>query len=686
MSFITLGDFKNLYASKPLFVLDTNIYLNLLRYSKTASIELFNLLKKISGDIYIPEQVKIEFTKNLDIVANQRKSDIKNANTQIKLKIEGCKNDVQQQLDLLIKRGFGQSQEVADKTKINFDSIKSDVDNFISTTILSDETNFLPLEDVETFFNTLYQPSTAISYSQSKLLEIYKDGNIRYKYKIPPGYMDDPEINKKSKKDGVSIFGDLIMWNQILDFADSQKRAVVFASADSKEDWFQLRNEQPIAPRSELIKEFNEQTNGMPIGILTQQLLVEYLGNVLSMNMELILLEMQMDDYVDIVVRNKQSEIINSIIEWANEKENILQFPFIDDISTLCSISNPRIVVKNTAIKSGELIKYMAILHGTADFVGANHDKKIERYIDQQEATFLFDVRISFTRSFESDENGRKPSKEVSSISIDGGVFEAIPVGNVPLESKRGVFILPNDRDRTIYDYMQSIWYSYENKNSMEVAEAFVYIDAAEHFNCSLLEINRAFTLVQNQQTKMNLSINEIDALALKRFSDIRIAIQAGMASFRDKEAPIGDAYPMPESLAIPQPEMGKEIDVDFSCVIKHPENKYIQIEGTTNLPPETDLMLTVLNKHNAYMAQSKASVSKDGSFKSEIFSNAKNNNEMALMSGDYTLEIIVPIFSVQPDSVKARMGKQGRNLIGKYVSMDNVLGKTIRYIHYFNI
>jgi hypothetical protein len=678
----SLESFKSFYASDPLIVLDTNIYLDLLRYSKAASTEILSLLQEILAKIFVPVQVRDEFFKNLPAVSGQRIGDIKKANMELKLSIEACKSSISTQLDLLNKRGFDKSQEIASNAIAELEKIKSCINNFIHNDIVEAE-DFLSDDVVNTFFQSLCSLDDT-HYPPSKLLDIYKDGYYRYKYRIPPGYMDDPQINKDSSKDGVSIIGDLIMWNQIIDIAKTQNRAVIFVTADIKEDWFEFRGKQPISPRHELIYEFEERANGFSICILTAQLFIEYLGDILSINMDAALLEMQMDDFADIQVRNKQLKILDAIVVWANTNENILQFPFVDEVNKLVKISNPHIVVKNVALQTSNEVMYLVLLEGTADFTGVYYDEELQRYLSGDiESSFLFDARISFKRPYtDTDVNdARSLANDISDISIDRVILEPVPDANIPLESKRGKFVLPNDDDYEVYAYMLSVWEIYESKHSVDAAEAFVFFDAANHFESTLLDMYRSFSLVQNQQTKINLSLNEIDALALKRFSDIRISVDdAKIATFRGESALLGEAHPTPENMLIPPPETGKELLVEFSCYVEQTDNAHVVVKGETSLPADTLLMITLSCKEHAYIVQSKTSVQSDGSLSSEPFSSKKNQNGSGLMAGKYNVEITVPIVNVQPDSVKLIMGRKGRNLVGELVKEDSITGKTVNY------
>ena len=186
--------------------------------------------------------------------------------------------------------------------------------------------------------------------------------------------------------------------------------------------------------------------------------------------------------------------------------------------------------------------------------------------------------------------------------------------------------------------------------------------------------------MVQNQSTNINLSLNEIDALAIKRFKDIGFVINGEDCSFEGEAIPLGNAYPLPKTMEILPPQAGKELEVYFICEAKNIENKYVQIIGTTNLPINTYLMIELINRKIKYRASSKAQILDYGKFESEIFKYGSDVSSNSIPDGDYEIEIIVPITSVQPDNVKVVFGQKGRNLVGTYITCDDITGKTIKY------
>jgi ASC-1-like (ASCH) protein len=109
-------------------------------------------------------------------------------------------------------------------------------------------------DDVLSAFENLL--TVGRDYNFGEVYGITEEGKHRFQFKIPPGYMD---LESKDKV-GTQIFGDLIIWKQILEFSKQEKKPIIFICDDLKEDWCYLNkrsgNEKRIEmPREELIKE-----------------------------------------------------------------------------------------------------------------------------------------------------------------------------------------------------------------------------------------------------------------------------------------------------------------------------------------------------------------------------------------------------------------------------------------------
>jgi hypothetical protein len=259
-----------------IFIFDTSALINFYYYSKNAQENIFNqIFKKLKGRLWVPNHVEYEYLINRE-TSYKKPIDEKYG----KLKSEEIK-----QINEYISKLKGQLKEqlvqVKQKTQKNdthpyikpdiITSFESKFDEFINNfnqfSKEIEEEIKLRVEEIEaiatndTVLNAFEEYlEVGKSYSFSKIMEIVSEGKIRYEFDIPPGYSDSKGQNRKQ---GFQIFGDLIIWKQIIDFAKEKKLPIILITNDiTKDDWCYAKkhgNETRIErPREELIKEINE--------------------------------------------------------------------------------------------------------------------------------------------------------------------------------------------------------------------------------------------------------------------------------------------------------------------------------------------------------------------------------------------------------------------------------------------
>lgn len=251
-----------------IFVFDTSALLNFYNYSLETKESLFYVVfPKLSGRLWIPNHVEFEYLKN-------RRSTLKNPITEKYGKLE---EDEIKSLKELSKKFSDQLQNLKNKTKkkfahpyfnqqifTSFDTVderyQQELEKLIQSIneeielrkeeILQLEKDDKVIEAIETHF------SSGKSYTFDQLINIVKEGEFRYKHKIPPGYED---ANPKRIKDGIQVFGDLIIWKQLLDYARIAAKPLVLITDDVKIDWCfieKIGGETRITrPKEELIRE-----------------------------------------------------------------------------------------------------------------------------------------------------------------------------------------------------------------------------------------------------------------------------------------------------------------------------------------------------------------------------------------------------------------------------------------------
>ncbi len=103
------------------------------------------------------------------------------------------------------------------------------------------------------------------------------------------------------------------------------------------------------------------------------------------------------------------------------------------------------------------------------------------------------------------------------------------------------------------------------------------------------------------------------------------------------------------------------------------------KITGETNLPDKTELLVTVSGKSTNFTGQDKTSV-QAGRFQAGPF-----GPPSGLQPGQYTVDVVMPIPPIQPDSVRAVIGQNGENLKASLVTKGQ-LGVSVEVEQAFKI
>jgi hypothetical protein len=261
---------KRLWESA-IFIFDSSALLDFYFLPKSTRTKIFqDLFKdKLDGKLWIPAHVKFEYYKNREgIIKKPISENYAPLKIEILKKIEDSVNLVNNKTnDLKDRTRKDDKHPHLEQTEI--DKYLENINEFKETTkkfkegILSQlseiEKEIIELpkdDDVKVAIDNCFVVGNDFSFEQ--IMEISKEGKHRYSLSIPPGYMDLKE------KKGTQIFGDLIVWKQILEYAKEVNKPIIFICNDLKEDWCYLEKgtEKRIeSPREELIKEIYDSSS-----------------------------------------------------------------------------------------------------------------------------------------------------------------------------------------------------------------------------------------------------------------------------------------------------------------------------------------------------------------------------------------------------------------------------------------
>ncbi len=223
------------------FVFDTNIYLNLYRCSKKTRDILLGAFKKLKNRVWMPNHVAKEIAKNrceVIVETNERYDAVK------------------KEMDKFLS--FCHEKLRITKDDKEYQELETFFDKWI---INNRETNLLvrdcSSDDILEKILNLYDGKVGMGFSSEELQIIKDEGKSRYEKGIAPGFKDKNKI--KDDLDN-NVYGDLIVWKEILQYAKNEHKNIIYITNDKKEDWWYIIHGKTIAPRCELIKEFIEET------------------------------------------------------------------------------------------------------------------------------------------------------------------------------------------------------------------------------------------------------------------------------------------------------------------------------------------------------------------------------------------------------------------------------------------
>lgn len=223
------------------FVFDTNVFLNLYRYSKKTRDALLDAMTQLEDRIWMPYQVAYEFMRRRPEIifeTTERYSKLKQESDKF---LRLCSDMLRVKPS---EREYVELQKYIDQWLAS-----NKEKNLIVESVTEDPILERILQ--------LFENKVGSDFSKDEKEKIAKDGSARYAKKIPPGYMD---AQKAKSGDDNNAFGDLFVWKQILEFAAKNKHNIIFVTHDQKEDWWNKDHGKTLGPRPELRKEFFDNT------------------------------------------------------------------------------------------------------------------------------------------------------------------------------------------------------------------------------------------------------------------------------------------------------------------------------------------------------------------------------------------------------------------------------------------
>lgn len=292
-------EYKRIWK-EAIIVLDTNILLNLYRYSDDARETITDILKQIRNRLWIPYQVGEEFYKNKEKVMNETFQEYDKLSKNILANLNKAKDEVNKKKDNRLKS----------KEKINdiLDNNIKEIEKLLKEE--QDEKKTVASEDkIEKFILDIFNKNIGVPFETNEYQKIREEGNRRKNNTIPPGYKD------KDKEEN----GDYYIFYSMMQKAKIESKDIIFVTDDEKEDWFNKYNGENHGGRCELLDEFYHETGQLLLMYTTDGFVQAYNKNISKKSINKSIIK-EIKSYRNNINHNTKENI--SLKKVLNEYEN----------------------------------------------------------------------------------------------------------------------------------------------------------------------------------------------------------------------------------------------------------------------------------------------------------------------------------------------------------------------------
>jgi len=383
----TGAEFKHLWA-RAAIVVDTNVLLNMYRYSVASRTEFAAVLQTLSDRLWIPHQVALEFHKNRLSVIDEQLSAFDSVLKKLSSARDAFAGDMGQ---------FRKNESIDIAKLISHHQVMSN--DLIAMVIAAKEAHpRVPQnmdEDMTAILVTsLFDGRVGEPFEEGRMKKLFEDGAKRYQSKVPPGYKD-------SNKPEPQKYGDLVLWMQLMEHAKSNEQDVLFITDDGKEDWWRQEHGKTIGPQPELIHEFKNQT-GHQVHFYSPQQFLARAQDELNAH-----ISQSTYDEVESISAQHESERLHDLAKWSvtaarirsqiretNSRLALLDSPrmgLVSSVSRMAQIEEELRSLDRSKARLGDALDSVDDLAEqdrlTENLLGlqAEIDLTIEAYIDEQE-------------------------------------------------------------------------------------------------------------------------------------------------------------------------------------------------------------------------------------------------------------------------------------------------------------
>ena len=352
---------KDLCEENYLIIIDTNVLLNIYNFSPEFSSFSLQCLEAIKDNIILPATVYLEYSKHRQKLYRQMYNRINKVHEITSKEVAKAGNSIMNIVNHLEYLKLPNLSNVKLALENKLEEINNEFeDYFVDNKELSLIAKQWEKDFLEEYVLGLKENKKILSEpNQEEIYNWCEEGVRRYKKEVPPGFKD------ASKKEGIRKYNDLIIWKEILRFAQNQEKNIIFVTDDVKRDWWDKDECGEIVLHQSLVNEFKR--TGQEIIAITSNELYKQISDTYGI---------KKTDAVDIALNMTDEEY------YSNVEEQVF-----DEIIDMLSYSDTRYIDMDSAHIGSEGISELEV--DEYDFVYA---ERIGR--DENIVIYLFHYRV----------------------------------------------------------------------------------------------------------------------------------------------------------------------------------------------------------------------------------------------------------------------------------------------------
>lgn len=379
-----------------IIALDTNVLLNVYRYSPEVSEFALECLRSVAEHIVLPETVRLEYYRHNRAAFASMEKKVAEIGKETEKQISLAKDKILDSCANLIRLQYPDVDQLKESLAAKIDTVGTVLETYFedhaSLELIQHSWKGIDyLEQLVSTLNTMPEPSHE---------EIYvwcDEGEKRYKQQTPPGFMD------AKTKDGIRKYSDLILWKEIQKYAKNQQKSIIFVTDDVKADWW-----DETGFHSKLLEEFSK-TGQTIIPMTCMEFLADVAEsyNITKTDAVEIALRMTDNDYCfkieDKVFDEAAEELFYDAIKYINTETAHIGTEGIDEFE----ITDHEFIIAHRLERNDDTVIYEFIykvtLEGTSyDYWGRDDDTREVIRSDGREHIFEGEIVVEVRREAEA--------------------------------------------------------------------------------------------------------------------------------------------------------------------------------------------------------------------------------------------------------------------------------------------